>query len=507
MIEPRDALKNPEAEKATVGGFLNMLSVGEPVDNFLLSLGDKDFSDKALGVAFEIMRKFHFDGRPITLLILEDELKEHVKKHMLSPWRAFEDMEMRSFLCECAARGDFLTVYENARIVARYSEHRIAYDAGQKIAGNALSANGSDPISSGIEILENALDGRRAEEVEYRTAAEIFALGEPPEVPTLVDGIIAQEGITLLAGDTSGGKTFVALDAAIGIATGRDVWGCKVTRSGPVLFHGKDMSHKMLHSRLVKLINGEQHDGAPDNLHIAWGRGDEDFTLEDRASMATLKRKIQKTGAVLVVIDDLSTYSPNTDLNDASQVSRVMNNIRAVSNTTSIAFLVLTLLNKGSAASIGQLLYRIGGSMHIPGKADTAYVITRSGQGERSVRTMTAVKNRMIEEPHAISFQIIDPEHGGVTIAYEKSDTVPAGGALPEVAAGIFFEIIKNSDGKQWKRAELIEEYKKQGGKGSTRTISKVWGILENMKFIVQGKIGAAHIYSYEQDTFTQGEL
>lgn len=57
-----------------------------------------------------------------------------------------------------------------------------------------------------------------------------------PPVDWLVQGVLPRGALGYLIGEPGNGKTFVALDLAYSLATGRDWWGHEVAETGPVLY-------------------------------------------------------------------------------------------------------------------------------------------------------------------------------------------------------------------------------------------------------------------------------
>ncbi|MFK4243545.1 AAA family ATPase [Micromonospora chokoriensis] len=57
-----------------------------------------------------------------------------------------------------------------------------------------------------------------------------------PPVDWLVDKVLPRGALAYLIGEPGNGKTFVALDLAYSLATGRDWWGHEVAQAGPVLY-------------------------------------------------------------------------------------------------------------------------------------------------------------------------------------------------------------------------------------------------------------------------------
>jgi hypothetical protein len=74
-----------------------------------------------------------------------------------------------------------------------------------------------------------------------------------PEIPFIVPRYVAP-GLTLLAAKPKIGKSWVCLDIAISVATGRYCLGDVKCNSGQVLFIALEDNERRLHCRLTKLL-------------------------------------------------------------------------------------------------------------------------------------------------------------------------------------------------------------------------------------------------------------
>ncbi len=355
-----------------------------------------------------------------------------------------------------------------------YSERRRAYEAAIELAKCALNSNGENLIPQISLILENLIDGRVTDTVKFQNATEIAALrenGTQPNSSMIVEGLIPAEGITLFGGETSSGKTYSALDVAIGVATEGNVWGRDVLMAGTVLYFGKDTSYSMLCTRMLDLCSGRGIN-PPRNVLIARGEVDDELNISNSSSIHQIQNAIMKTNAALVIIDDLSSYAPGVDLNSSGQIGQVMYNLRNLTRKTGVAILVLTLLNKKHSRNRGQMLSRIGGSVHIPGKVDLAFVFTRKGFGAATLRTITNVKNRFTEEPYDVTFTIENAPHGGTILLFGKVEVSSPRTTLVDDWVKAINTILLESTDRIWDRSELVKEAKVKGLKGCDRTIN-----------------------------------
>ncbi|NTT85737.1 AAA family ATPase [Tabrizicola fusiformis] len=84
---------------------------------------------------------------------------------------------------------------------------------------------------------------------------------DDPEVPDIVEGLVADEDVTLLGGHGGIGKSFLALQMACAVALGEPILGCK-TRQNRVLYYSAEDSRKRLTRRLRTIVDKAGYDDA-----------------------------------------------------------------------------------------------------------------------------------------------------------------------------------------------------------------------------------------------------
>lgn len=83
--------------------------------------------------------------------------------------------------------------------------------------------------------------------------------GEDPEVPDIVEGLVADEEVTLLGGHGGVGKGFLALQAACAVALGEPILGC-AARQCRVLYYSAEDGRKRLTRRLRRVVETFDYD-------------------------------------------------------------------------------------------------------------------------------------------------------------------------------------------------------------------------------------------------------
>jgi predicted ATP-dependent serine protease len=202
---------------------------------------------------------------------------------------------------------------------------------------------------------------------------------------------VPEGAVVLLAGAAGSGKSFLGLQAALGLAGGGSAWGEKVEPKGKVLYLGADTNPHMFGQRLALLSKGlseEQLARVKENLYVNLDSGnlniDKNFWME-----------ILEVKARLIVVDCLVRYLRDNLDTDSARTSPVFTYFRAYAGKGS-SVIVLHHFNKsGRAGADRQSLARqIRGSSDLIASVDVAYGL--EGDGQQGLLRM--VKNRVERE-------------------------------------------------------------------------------------------------------------
>jgi RecA-family ATPase len=181
----------------------------------------------------------------------------------------------------------------------------------------------------------------------------------------LIEGLIPDDAVTLLAGDGGTGKSLVALQLAAAVATGERWIGRPVDRPGKVLFLSAEDTKDELHRRLEAIRPTGLHD--LDNLLAAsLVEGDPllaSFDKNNRITMTALYRQVAATvereRPALIVLDTLANLHSG-DENNKAHAMQFVNKLKGIASTYGCAVLLLThpsltgIANgTGSAGSLG----------------------------------------------------------------------------------------------------------------------------------------------------------
>jgi hypothetical protein len=223
------------------------------------------------------------------------------------------------------------------------------------------------------------------------TAAELMTLSLPE--PRWIVPKILCEGVSLLIGAAKLGKSWLALDLALGVATGTPVLGVAGTQTGRVLLLDLEGNRRRMRQRLTALLGGR---AAPCNLHIEfeWPSlhgggldklrgfldGNPDTCLVIIDTLACVRAGNKSTRSVY----DLD-YSDLTGLHSLASVR------------DGLAFVVVHHTRKNRQESAGDPVQEINGTMGLSASADALIYMTKGKASDR-YDVKLSVKGRDVPE-------------------------------------------------------------------------------------------------------------
>lgn len=221
-------------------------------------------------------------------------------------------------------------------------------------------------------------------------------LDGPTDIDWLIDDIIPPQSSGLLVGDGGTGKTWLALDLAIAVATGTLWLGEFEARKGAVLVVDEENAELMLRKRLIMLLEGRGL--KPDNIGMYFliGEGINLSPYEQRGkhvpseSYVKLHNTIQLLKPSLVIFDSLTRVHTSNE-NAASEMSVLFSYVKRLIRETEISCLFPHHMNKGLGSTKSG--HRIRGSSDLRNFADYTLLIDKEGD----IITVTHDKARWAE--------------------------------------------------------------------------------------------------------------
>lgn len=183
------------------------------------------------------------------------------------------------------------------------------------------------------------------------------------------------EGATLLAGRPKVGKSWLALDVALAVASGSVCFG-KQCEAGDVLYLALEDNERRLQSRINKLL-GTQTRNWPSRLHLATS-----YDRADRGGLDHLRSWINSAVTPrLIVVDVLAAFRPTKRSAEDSYSAdyAAIQSLQQIASEHVLGVLIVHHLRK----SVGESdpFEKVSGTLGLSGAADTVLVLDRNAQG------------------------------------------------------------------------------------------------------------------------------
>ena len=262
---------------------------------------------------------------------------------------------------------------------------------------------------------------------------------EPESVTWLWPGRVARGKITVLAGDPGLGKSFVTLDVASRLTTGRP-WpdGGAVAVGDVVLLSAEDGPADTIRPRVDAL------GGDPARVYLLRAIRDADGERPvslDR-DLAALEKTVAGLRPVLVVIDPLTAYLGTTDSYRDADVRRLLAPLAQLAETYDVAVLLVMHLTKNSQT---RALYRTGGSIAFVGAARVQLLVGTDPE-DATRRVLAPGKNNLAAPPAALAYRLIEDAPGQPPRLVWDPDPVAAGLDADKLLAGAADDAAERQD-------------------------------------------------------------
>jgi hypothetical protein len=191
-----------------------------------------------------------------------------------------------------------------------------------------------------------------------------------------IAGDIVVEGLTLLASRPKVGKTWLAIDIAIAVATGGYCLGDIKCEQGDVLLCALEDNKRRMQRRLTKILGANKAEWPCISCAHTWPRA-------NAGGLERIRAWIEKASKPrLVVIDVLARFrklaAPGKQSYDIDY--EAIAELQKIASDTGIAILVIHHTRKGEA---DDPIDAVSGTLGLAGAADAVLVIDRKAQGVR----------------------------------------------------------------------------------------------------------------------------
>ena len=163
-----------------------------------------------------------------------------------------------------------------------------------------------------------------------------IALIQPvPKIDWIIEDWIEFGKLVMLTGDSGTGKSCFTISLGVCVSAGIEFLGHKTTQ-GDVLFLDEESGKRLLEKRLTNTLRGYKCDGL--RAHYITN---ECFTFSQSAHIDVLGEIIQDKNIKLVIVDSLVDIMLGIDENDATEVQKVFQNMRVLTEKNGCSFLII----------------------------------------------------------------------------------------------------------------------------------------------------------------------
>lgn len=266
----------------------------------------------------------------------------------------------------------------------------------------------------------------------FMSASDLVANATSPDY--LIYELLPENSHGLLAGNTGSYKSFIALEMAHCISTGRPFMGKEIIKQGTVIYITGE-GHNNLNKRLTALT--ERH-GTSGNVLVK-----SNIDLSDFTTLAELQRAVEKVKPVLIIYDTLNSLSNGLDNNSSASVSKFLKSIINISDTVGAGTMIVHHFGKDSSRGME-------GSHAFKSNSDHVFTTTKSSAPFTTTLKCDKQKDGEEFEPIQIEFEIVEIQNPNmIDVKGKRATTLLAKdfrSTKQKTAKDMVYSLIKDSD-------------------------------------------------------------
>jgi hypothetical protein len=238
----------------------------------------------------------------------------------------------------------------------------------------------------------------------------------------LIDGLWSDAAVGVLGGEPKCCKSFLALDAAVSVASGRPcLRSFAVHRTGPVLVFPAEDSHAIVRRRLegIAAAAGSSLSDLP--IHVITAPK---LMLDSQRDRRRLDETVASIKPVLLVLDPFIRLH-TIDENVASEVAPLLGHLRELQRRHDVAVMLVHHARKDArGARPGQALR---GSSDLHGWGDSNLYLRRTRAGVR-----LSIEHRAAPGRDGIALELVELDGGPALRVLDDAVAAEASGARPD---------------------------------------------------------------------------
>lgn len=207
-------------------------------------------------------------------------------------------------------------------------------------------------------------------EVEYDELLSLANIPDDPEQTFLIDKLIPEKTVTVLAGEGGVGKSYITLAIASAVTRGKgNGFPFKDREPGNVLIYTDEDPMGEIKKRFQRLEGIESRCSVRRKAY--------DFSGKE---LLILRKDIEDCKPVLVILDTAWAYRGKFDLNSRNDAQKFMSLFRKFAEAYNTTFLLTYHFNSDKKSGVN--VTRIAGSMGLPDYCKSALLVTRSQENK-----------------------------------------------------------------------------------------------------------------------------
>jgi len=244
----------------------------------------------------------------------------------------------------------------------------------------------------------------RSNHVERLAVVQVASVQKTAGPPWLIEGLWAEEGVGIVGGAPKSLKTWLALEMALSVASGKSALDTyPVPRAGPVLVFAAEDAPEMIRSRLEGLAIRSGVNLARVPLHLILASR---LRLDTDVDQARLRDAVAHYQPRLLVLDPFVRVH-TIDENSAMEVSRILAYLRTLQREHHVAVVVVHHARK-AGAGMSQAGLSLRGSGDFYAWGDSTLVLRRNKD-----RLLMIIEHRSAAPPDPVEL-LLRTENGGL---------------------------------------------------------------------------------------------